>query len=284
MKKQNHKKVINITPTNIRGESLFSELYGYRNLVLAFIYREFVSFYKQTLFGPLWIIIFPFLNSLVFFFLFNKVAGINTGSAPPLLFYFLSFIIWNLFSSSVQINSSYFNYLKPFFEKVYFSRISYPIAINIINLIKFFIQLGIFFIFYIYFYFNGYNLYLNIIIVFQLFLILCYIFIFSLGVSLILNSLTFKYRDFTHLTAFGLNLWMFLTPVVYPLSEAPEKYKIFILLNPMSSILEFSRYSFFDYGNLDFYYFLYSIIIGLIVFFIGILLFIRTERNFIDVI
>jgi len=278
----NNFSIIRITKNNIRNVSILRELFFYRQLILILFYRDLVSSYKQTILGPLWIIINPLVTSFVFTIVFSKVANIPTDTIPPFLFYFSALTIWIFFQSNVLQISNFFNLHRDFFSKVYFARLSVPCAYILTNTVKFLIQLFILYLFCYFIY--DYKIIVNFTFFITLILIFIYTCLFSLAIGLFLNSFTFKYRDLTSVIAFGLNIWMYLSPIVYPISQAPEKLKIILLLNPMTSVIEVFRYSLFKVGTISFYSIGVSIFFLIFFFIIGIYLFKKTESNFIDVV
>ena len=219
------------------------ELLKYTDLIYLFIKRDFVTFYKQTILGPIWYILQPLLNTIVFTIIFGKLAQIPTDNLPPFLFYMAGNIIWGYFAFCINTTSSTFVKHSDIFGKVYFPRITVPISNVIIGLLQFSLQFIFFLCFYIYFVINGLSINLNYTLIFLPFILL-HAAIIALGFGLLLSSLTSKYRDLTFVLGFGIQLWMFATPVVYPLSIIPENYVIFSILNPMTSVVESFKFIF----------------------------------------
>ena len=201
----------------------FKEIIQYWGLILLFVRRDFVIFYKQTILGPLWYIIQPLFNTLVFTLIFGKVAKIPTDGIPPFIFYLSGTVIWGYFSLCLDQTGKTFVANAQIFGKVYFPRITVPISIAITAVFQFIIQFTIFLGFFIYFWQSGTDIKPNIY-VFTLPLIVIHMAILSVGMGLIISAATAKYRDLNFAMSFLVQLWMYLTPVVYPLSEVPDRY------------------------------------------------------------
>ena len=257
------------------------ELIKYKDLIILFVKRDFATFYKQTILGPLWYILQPLINTIVFTIIFGKLAKIPTDNLPPFLFYMAGNIIWGYFAFCLNSTSTTFVKNADLFGKVYFPRITVPIATVIIGLFQFILQFIFFICFYIYFVSKGLDIKVSYSILF-LPLILFQTALVALGFGLLISSLTSKYRDLVFVLGFGIQLWMFATPIVYPLSIIPDNYVIFSILNPMTSIVECFKYIFFHESSIKFAHILLSNLITLIVFVFGIVVFYRTEKNFLD--
>ena len=258
------------------------EIWRYRDLMWLFVRRDFVAQYKQTILGPLWHIIQPLLTTLVFLFLFGKVAKIGTDGIEPVLFYMAGISIWNYFSACLTNTSSTFITNASIFGKVYFPRLVIPLSIVISNIIRFVIQFGLLLIFMIIYAFRGVTFSIT---AYWLFIPLL-IFVMAgigFGLGVIISSLTTKYRDLSLLLAFAVQLGMYATPIAYPLSflEA-TKYKWLININPLTSIVEGFRYCLFEKGTVTLGALLYSFIFMLIVVIVGVLIFNKVERDFMD--
>ena len=259
----------------------FTEAWEYRDLFILLIKRDFVAFYKQTVLGPLWFFIQPIITMVVFVFVFGKVGAFSTDGLPKPLFYLPGIICWNYFSECIIKNASVFRDNSNLFSKVYFPRIIFPFSIVFSSMIRFFIQLLLFILILFYYYFKGFEIQLNYtLLLFPYLLIL--LAALGQGLGLIISSLTTKYRDLSLLVNFGIQLLMFATTVVYPLSAAPERYKTIIALNPITSILEAFRYAFLGHGDFSIIILLRATLITAIVFFSGLVLFHKVEKNFID--
>jgi lipopolysaccharide transport system permease protein len=260
-----------------------AEVWRYRDLVLLFVKRDFVSQYKQTVLGYAWYIIQPVLTTFMFLIVFNKIANISTGQIPAVLFYMCSITIWNYFASCLTATSSVFTANAGIFGKVYFPRLVLPLSIVLSNIIKFAIQLVLLTVLIIYYSATssfhlqwGWHYMLIPVIVLNM---AC----MGLGAGIIISSLTTKYRDFAVLITFGVQLLMYVTPVAYPLSYAMQSdYKNFILFNPLSPMVESFRYAVFGVGIFDTNLFLYSIAFSVVALLAGIILFNKVERSFMD--
>ena len=259
----------------------FKEIVQYWGLILLFVRRDFVVFYKQTILGPLWYIIQPLFNTLVFTLIFGKVAKIPTDGVPPFIFYLSGTVVWAYFASCLNQTGTTFVANAQIFGKVYFPRITVPISIAITAVFQFIIQFMIFLGFFIYFWYVGTDIKPSIY-VFTLPLIVLHMAILSVGMGLIISAATAKYRDLTFAMGFLVQLWMYLTPVVYPLSEVPDKFKIFILINPMTAVVESFRGAFLGASSLTPQDLLLSIILTILFFIGGIIVFSRVEKTFMD--
>tara|TARA_Y200000002_G_scaffold381246_1_gene394767 strand:- start:10504 stop:11346 length:843 start_codon:yes stop_codon:yes gene_type:complete len=260
------------------------EIWQYKDLLYLFVKRDFVATYKQTVLGPLWFIIQPIFTTLIFTIIFGKLASIPTDNLPPVLFYMCGITCWNYFSESLTKTSNTFTTNANIFGKVYFPRLIIPLSVIISNIIKFIIQGLIFILFLAYYYYQGAKVNPNFaILILPILLVLMAG--LGLGFGILISSLTTKYRDFQFLVAFGVQLFMYATPVVYPLSLAKEKlgaYSWLAFANPMSSIIEAMKYSFLGQGEFSFYHLGYSFIFMIILLFIAIITFNKVEQTFMD--
>jgi len=271
-----------IKPQSALIDLKLREVWSYRDLVTMFVKRDIVTIYKQTILGPLWYLIQPVLTTIVFTVIFGKVAKIPTDSLPPMLFYLAGVTAWNYFAESFKNTADTFNRNANIFGKVYFPRIVMPLSIVISGLLKFGIQLLLFIGFIIYFRFQD----VDIIPIWNKmwlvpFLLLMMGFL-GLGFGMVISSLTTKYRDLVFLVQFGIQLLMYTTPVIYPLSTIPEKYRWVIEANPVSSIVETFRYVFLGEGTFNWISLMYSAFFTLVLMFIATIIFNRTEKNFMD--
>jgi len=273
-------KQLKINKDSIRNTSILLELYQYRRLIFIIFNRDFKSTYKQTLLGPLWIILNPIMTSLVFTVVFSKIGKISTDQIPPFLFYFSAITIWNLFQNNVMQISNFYNLNADNFKKLYFPRLVVPCSYLINNSIKFLIQISILLIlcFFVYDVKNN----LNFISIVSIIYVYFYCLLLSFGLGLILNSFTFWYKDINYLIVYGLTISMYLTPIAYPLSQAPLLLREFLVLNPMTSIVELFRYSIFGIGTIDYISILSSITFLVLFLLVGVFAFTKTEKNFID--
>ena len=260
------------------------EIWQYKDLLFLFVRRDFVAIYKQTILGPLWFIIQPVFTTLMFTLIFGKLASIPTDGLPPILFYMCGITCWNYFSDSLTKTSNTFTSNANIFGKVYFPRLIIPISVVISNIVKFIIQWFIFLLVLFYYYQNGSSVTPNITVAVLPILLLLMAGL-GLGFGILISSLTTKYRDFQFLVVFGVQLFMYATPVVYPLSLANEKlgsYSWIAFANPMSSIVETMKYAFLGQGQFSWLHLGYSFIFMLILLSLGVIIFNKVEQNFMD--
>ncbi|URM37340.1 ABC transporter permease [Flavobacterium anhuiense] len=273
-----------ITPKNKFFSLNFKEIWQYRDLLMLFVKRDIITVYKQTVLGPLWYLIQPLFTSITFTIIFNNVAGIKTGSIPPFLFNLAGIMVWNYFTACLNGTSDTFKSNAGIFGKVYFPRIITPLSIVISNLVKFGIQFCIFVVFYIFFFCQGADLSLNILVLFFPALII-FMGILGLGLGMIISSMVTKYRDLNNLVGFGVQLLMYISAVMYPMELIKEKLPKFgwiVQYNPLAYVIETSRYMLLNIGSISILGLVYTMVVTLIVFFIGLLIFNRTEKSFID--
>lgn len=260
------------------------EIFRYKDLLFLFVRRDIVSVYKQTVLGPIWFFIQPVLTSLTFTVIFGTVAGISTDGIPNFLFYLSGITIWNYFSDTLIKTSDTFVVNAAIFGKVYFPRLIVPISIAISNLVKFLIQFVLLLFVMIYYKFSGSNIEIN----FYYFLVpplIVLMGIIGLAFGIIISSLTTKYRDLKFLVNFGVQLLMYCSPIVFPLSIVTKtypKFEFILLLNPITSIIEAFRYILLGAGIFNFYYLTLSIVFTMIFVLFAILIFNRVEKSFID--
>lgn len=257
------------------------EIFRYRDLILLLVKRDFVTFYKQSILGPLWYIIQPLLNTVVFTIIFGNLAQLSTDGLPPFLFYLSGTVIWGYFSHTLTQTGNTFVANASIFGKVYFPRIAVPTAVAITGLIQFFIQFAFFLAFFFYFMLSGSPVKPNLFVL-ALPLLILQMAILSLGLGLLVSALTAKYRDLTYAMGFLVQLWMYLTPVVYPLSEVPDSIRTVILLNPMTSVVESFRGAFLGVTALRTNDILLSLGTTIFLFVGGLIAFSRVEKNFMD--
>lgn len=257
------------------------ELIQYKDLIVMFVKRDFKTLYKQTILGPLWIIINPLLTTVMFTVVFGNIANIPTDGVPQLVFYMLGTTVWTYFSSCLTKTSTTFTENAAIFGKVYFPRLVTPISTVISGLINFGVQFLMFLGFMIYFMIKGSPIQPNLWILMTP-LLLVQLAALALGFGIIISSLTTKYRDLTVLVGFGVQLWMYATPVVYPASQISGNLKTLMMLNPVSPIVESFRYAFLGSGSIPWNYLGISVITTLVVLFVGVVLFSRVEKTFMD--
>jgi lipopolysaccharide transport system permease protein len=257
------------------------ELWQYRDLIALFVRRDFVAKYKQTILGPLWFIIQPLLTTFMFVVVFGNIAGIPTDGIPQVLFYMSGIVGWNYFSTCLNDTSQTFLKNASIFGKVYFPRLAMPLSIVISNLVSFVIQFIFLLCFLVYFYLRGADVSVGPEVLLLPLLVLL-IAGLGLGFGIIISSLTTKYRDLTHLVGFGVSLWMYATPIIYPLSEIPEQYRMFVLANPMTPLIETFKTALLGVGTVNYLYLLYSLAFTIVLLAIGVLIFNKVERTFMD--
>ena len=259
----------------------FYEIWSYKDLILMFVKRDVITIYKQTILGPIWFVIQPVMTMLIYVFVFGNIANISTDGLPQPLFYLAGIIMWNYFSECfIQISETFVQNTE-IFGKVYFPRIVIPISKIISSLIKFLIQFILFIIFLLFYIINMNVVNPSFWILLMPFLLVL-LSALGLGFGLIFTSLTSKYRDLKFLMQFGIQLLMFSTPIIYPLSSLKGDVLEIMKLNPLTHIIEAFKFSFLGQGSLDFGGILYSTIFTILIVFFGIYVFNRTEKNFID--
>jgi lipopolysaccharide transport system permease protein len=257
------------------------ELWQYRDLILLFVRRDFVSVYKQTILGPLWYLIQPLLTTIIFTVIFGNIAGLSTDGLPRFLFYMSGTVVWTYFAECLTKTSNTFVNNANLFGKVYFPRLAVPVSILISNMITFAIQFAFFLAFMAFFALGGAELKPNLYILFSPVLI----FIMAglgLGFGIIISSLTTKYRDLRFLVQFGVQLLMYATPVIYPVSSIPAQFQPLIKANPMTPVVETFRYAYLGAGTVNAASLLYSLAFMFVVLFIGLLIFNHVEATFMD--
>jgi lipopolysaccharide transport system permease protein len=270
-----------VKPLNKWYDLRLKEILRYKDLLLLFVRRDFVSVYKQTILGPIWFFIQPIITSITFTVIFGNLARISTDGIPPILFYMSGITLWNYFSDTLTKTSDTFTANANIFGKVYFPRMIVPLSVVLSNLIKFSVQLLLFLSVWIYFLITKDDIHPNIYLLLVPFLILLMGFL-GLAFGIIISSMTTKYRDLKFLVGFGVQLLMYATPIVYPLSIVPEKYKWIILANPVTSIVETFKFAFLGIGDFNIWHLGYSLIFTIILFFIGLVVFHKVEKSFMD--
>lgn len=258
------------------------EVWQYRDLIWIYTKRTFVLTYKQTILGPIWIFLNPFLTSLIYVFVFGGIAGIPTDGIPQMLFYLGGNAIWIFFSSSLTKTASTFTANANVFGKVYFPRLTMPISTVLSSAINFCVQMLLFLAFWVYYLVNG-AISPNYLAILALPLVLLQVGALALGCGIIISSLTTKYRDLAILVTFGVQLWMYITPVVYPISTLGEGWmRTILLLNPVTCGVEAFRYMFLGQGLVEPGWWLWSICVTVVVLLVGVVLFSRVEKTFMD--
>ena len=272
-----------ITPKRRWLDIDLKELWRYRDLLYMYVKRDFVVQYKQTILGPLWFFISPVFTIIMYVFVFENLAGLSTDEVPGPLFYMSGIMLWNYFSDTFNGCSNIFTSNAGVFGKVYFPRLIVPVSKVIFNLFKFGIQLLLFIILYFWFWGHGAHLSVNLTLLLFPVLILM-IGLHGMTWGLVISSVTYKYHDLNVVIGFIIGLFMYATPVVYPIDGIPEKYARWIELNPLSSIFQAFKYGAMGCGSIDWWSLLYSFVFLIVITVCSVLLFNRVERNFMDTI
>ena len=262
------------------------EVWRYRDLLRMYVKRDIITFYKQTILGPMWFFIQPIMTTIMFMFVFGGIAGISTDGVPQAVFYLAGLVCWNYFADCLTKCSDTFNANQQIFGKVYFPRLIVPFSIVISNMVKMGIQLVLFLAVYAYYFIvlGTFEINWTIVLFPVLLLMLASL---GLGFGLVISSLTTKYRDLRFLITFGVQLWMYATPVIYPLSVMKQNYpdKIWVIVaNPLTAIIETFKFGFTGVGVFEWNYLLYSFVMSIAVLLLGIIVFNRVQKNFMDVI
>ena len=256
-------------------------IWHYRDLLKMYVRRDIVTVYKQTVLGPLWFIIQPVFTTIMYMFVFGGLANISTDGLPQPLFYFAGITLWSYFSSVFTSSSNVFTSNAYVFGKVYFPRLVVPLSSAISNLVQLAIQFTIFLVVFFYYWLTVDTVHPNLCILLLPFLLLL-LALHAMSWGLIISSLTTKYRDLTLLVTFGMQLFMYATPIIYPLSVASPKMQHWLLLNPLTPIFEAFKYGFLGSGMLSWGGLTYSTVFMLVALFCSVIIFTRVERNFMD--
>lgn len=270
-----------ISPRRSLFDIRFREIWEYRDLLYLFVKRDIVIVYKQTIFGPIWYFVQPLLTMAVYIIVFGNIARIPTDGIPPPVFYLAGIVMWNYFNECFMQNSDVFHKNSALFGKIYFPRIITPLSKIISGLIQFLIQSALFAVVLGWYMYKGVDLQPGAAIALIPYLVLLMAGL-GMGAGLIFSALTAKYRDLKFLVAFGVQLLMYATPVIYPMSIIPEKYKVFIVWNPMAHIIEGFKYAVLGVGEISFNSMLYATAVTIIILTIGIIIFNKTEQTFAD--
>jgi lipopolysaccharide transport system permease protein len=276
-----HEHITVIEPHGSLLDFKFKELWGYRDLIVLFVRRDFVAQYKQTILGPAWHVVQPLMTTVIFTLVFGKIAKIPTDGVPPFLFYMAGTVVWNYFAGVLNETSNTFTANAHIFGKVYFPRLVMPVATLLSKMIGFAIQFGFFLLFYAYYLTTDAGLSPNFWILATPLLLLLMAAL-GLGFGIIVSSATTRYRDLTIVVGFGVQLFMYLSPIVYPLSSLTEPYRRWMTLNPVAPVVETFRHAFLGGGDASFAQLGLSCTTTLAILFIGILLFNRVELTFMD--
>lgn len=266
-----------------RGRASFKKIWQYRDLLKLLVRRDFVAFYKQTILGPIWFFIRPIVATIVYFFIFGKVAGLSTDGVPPVLFYLSGLMIWSYFTETVTKCSGVLLENAGMFGKVYFPRLIMPLSIIFSNMLRLGVQLLLLIVIFIYFLITSdtFSLTPAILLVPLLILIVS---LQAAGLGLLVAAVATKYRDFSMLLGYLLQLGLFLAPVVFPLSSISGKFKLMVSANPMTFPIELFRHSFFGTGSFSTLNILYMIISTVIILLAGVYAFNKYEKTFVDTI
>ena len=257
------------------------ELFRYRDLIMLFVRRTSISQYKQTILGPAWAVIQPLLTTVVLTVVFGNIAGLAPSGVPTFAFYLCGSVAWTYFSSCLTSTSTTFTANAAIMGKVYFPRLVMPVSSVISQLISFAIQFCFFLIFWVYYIISGANIHPNAYIVMTP-LFLLHLAMLSLGVGIVISAMTTKYRDLAMVVGFGVQLWMYATPVAYDISVIPDKFLSLYMLNPVTPIITMFRYAYLGVGEPCMPFYAISFAVTLAVLFIGILMFNRVEKTFMD--
>jgi lipopolysaccharide transport system permease protein len=258
-----------------------NEIWQYRDLLLMLVKRDYVTFYKQTILGPIWFFVQPVLTTIIYVLLFGQIAKLSTDGTPQLAFYLAGITIWNYFSEALTKTSTVFRDNAAVMGKVYFPRLIMPLSIVVSGLMKFAIQFGLFLLVVLYYTFIEKTIQPNLWVL-ALPLLVLLMALFSLGLGMIFSSLTTKYKDLVFLLTFGIQLFMYATPVVYSMSSIPDAYKWVVAINPLTAIFECFRFGFLGSGSfnpLDLWISICATIVTLIA---GVVIFNKVEKSFMD--
>ncbi|MNQ72294.1 Polysialic acid transport protein KpsM [compost metagenome] len=256
------------------------EVWDYRDLLVLFVRRDFVTVYKQTILGPLWFFIQPILTTITFTIIFGTVAQLSTDGAPKVVFYMAGITLWNYFSSCLSSVSGVFNANAGIFGKVYFPRLIMPLTIVISNLMKFGVQFLLFICFVLYFVLQN-QIQPNAWILLTPYIIVLMALI-AMGIGLILSAMTTKYKDLNQLISFGIQLFMYATPVIYPSSSVPEDYAWIVNFNPLVGLFDYMRYAYLGIGQFSMASLLYPTGFSVCILAIGVVIFNKTQKTFMD--
>jgi lipopolysaccharide transport system permease protein len=271
-----------ITPKSKWYKINIKEIWDYRDLIAIFVKRDIISIYKQTILGPVWFLLGPLFTVFTYTFLFSEVAHLSTDGLPGPLFYLGGTTLWNYFQACFNGAACTFSANAGIFGKVYFPRLATPISLMISNLLKFTLQFLVYIGFLVYYYYQLPTLHLHLEYFYMIPVIVVILAMIAMGTGIIVSSFTTKYRDLSMLIGIGMTLLMYATPIMYPVSAIPILYKPYLHLNPISPLVEFFRYVFTGTGFFTWFQLVYSFIFGFSVLLIGVLIFHRTEKTFMD--
>lgn len=277
----NDKWSIRIKPTKSNFNIDIKEVWKYRDLYYMYVKRDIITVYKQTILGPIWFLVQPIMTTIMFTFIFGGLAGLSTNGLPQPLFYLSGIVLWNYFSTAFTDCADVFGKNSNIFGKVFFPRLVVPLASITSNLVKMIIQMLLLFGMIIYYILMGANIQITWAIILVPLLVLM-VALLAMSWGMIFSSMTVKYRDLKHLITFGIQLFMYATPVIYPLESAPERFRHIIELNPLSSIFEAFKYALTGVGQINWFLLLYSFIVVFISLLYAIMIFNKTEKTFMD--
>ena len=271
-----------IKPKNKWYKIDIASIWKYSDLLMLLVRRDFISVYKQTILGPIWFFIQPLITTLIFTVIFGNLAKISTAGIPAILFYMSGITLWTYFADCLNKTSNTFIANAGVFGKVYFPRLIVPLSVLISNLIKLGIQILLFLIIWIYYLSKNdvINPQWTLIWLFPILIVIMAG--LGLGFGILISSLTTKYRDFTFLIGFGVQLLMYASPIVYPMAIVPEKWKFWILLNPVSSIIETFKFIFMGNGYFSWHSLMYSLTFMIVLIIVSVIVFNKVEKTFMD--
>jgi lipopolysaccharide transport system permease protein len=271
-----------ITPKTKWYKINIREIWEYRDLIAIFVKRDIISIYKQTILGPIWFLLGPLFTVFTYTFLFSEVAHLSTDGLPGPLFYLGGTTLWNYFQSCFNGASTTFSANAGIFGKVYFPRLVTPISLMISNLLKLSLQFVTYILFLIYYYQKLPNLVFHYELLLFVPLVILILAMIAMGTGIIISSLTSKYRDVSMIVGIGMTLLMYATPIMYPYAAIPDLYKPYLYLNPISPLIEIFRYVFTGTGTFTLFQLGYSFLFGFSVLILGVFIFNRTEKTFMD--
>ncbi len=286
MNQANKQKVMDefthvIRPKRNLFEVNLKEVWKYRDLLMLFVRRDFVAKYKQTILGPFWFVLNPLLSTLIYTVIFNRVANIPTDNIPPILFYLSGLVAWQYFAACLTGTSSTFLSNAGIFGKVYFPRLVSPLSVVLSSLVQLMVQFGLLFVVILIYWFKGYPLSFSsyTLLIPAIILILA---MMALGFGIVISSATTKYRDLTNFMSFGVQLWMYATPIIYPVSSVPDRFQFIVKYNPVAPLIEAFKYGLVGAGQVSWSGLAYSLIFTVVLLTIGILIFNKVEQSFMD--
>jgi len=271
-----------ITPKTKWYKININEIWEYRDLIAIFVKRDIISIYKQTILGPIWFLLGPLFTVFTYTFLFSEVAHLSTDGLPGPLFYLGGTTLWNYFQACFNGASTTFSANAGIFGKVYFPRLVTPISLMISNLLKLSLQFVTYILFLIYYYQKLPNLVFHYELLLLVPLVVFILAMIAMGTGIIISSLTSKYRDVSMIVGIGMTLLMYATPIMYPYAAIPNLYKPYLYLNPISPLIEIFRYVFTGTGTFTLFQLIYSFLFGFSVLILGVFIFNRTEKTFMD--